>query len=186
MCIGTKIHVSMETCEVPERMRLQPPVLLLGLRGSGCYCTMEGWQIAESSLHRHVLACFLLLDVIMGKYRDLSHQWEKKNMFVYTFLHPRIYCIQLSFNQKTFDRPAAAGLLPHLWPHQNVSEVSCVNRCVCFLNNERKYHKCYTVSSWRFKCNPSQWFLCISFEANCTEIPDGGVVRSITCNWSSY
>jgi hypothetical protein len=129
MCVGTKIHVSMETCEVPRRMRSQLPVLIFGLRGSECYCTMESWQIAESYLHRHVSACFLRLDVIMGEYGDLSHQREK-NMFVYIYLHPRIHCIQLSFNHKTFDKPAAVPLPPSLATSEHLRSFLCEQMCM--------------------------------------------------------
>lgn len=106
---------------------------------SVCCGAVEGWEIAESHLHRQASASLPLLEVITGTSRDPRHQWEKK-------MHVCLHVLQswntltstLSFNQKSLDEPVVPPPPPHLWLPQSLSKVFRGSRWACFLHDGRK------------------------------------------------
>lgn len=163
MCIGTKIHVSMETCEAPERMRSQPKVLILGLRGIRVFLHCGGLRDCWQPLTQ---ACTSLFSSARFNYEDIQRpQTSVREKKIHACLHELIswntLYLTLSFNQKTFDEPATPSPSPpHLWLPQSLSKVFHGNRWAHFLRDGRKCHEFYyTDYSWWFKYDPGQWLL---------------------------
>lgn len=128
---------------------------------SVCCGAVEGWEIAESHLHRQASASLPLLEVITGTSRDPRHQWEKK-------MHVCLHVLQswntltstLSFNQKSLDEPVVPPPPPHLWLPQASQKFSVgADEHVSCMMEENVPNFYHTDYSWRFKCDPGQWFL---------------------------
>lgn len=122
MCSGTRIQVSMETCEVPERMRLQSTVLILGLRGITVLWCSRGLRDCWEPLTQ---ACISLFSSARSNYGDIQRpQTSMREKKIHVCLHVlrswNTLSSTLSFNQKTFDELVVPS--PHICGYLRASQ----------------------------------------------------------------